>query len=1057
MRRSWIVVVVLVLLGLFAGPPIPAGARVVHAASGRTPSKIDYVVLSTIQKAKQIQTQARRAEREGSSRVPSVAKASNTFVHVRPNATIEILVHSVRPATNAQLRQLRRLGATQITTAHNVPRFHVPNIGMTDVWVPIDRVQAVASLPWVAAITPPGYPASDAGFGTIVSQGVTLHRANTVQDVRGINGAGVTVGVSSNGVSSISASQTAGELPSGVTVDDAGSGDEGTAMLEIVADMAPSAGLVFDASNGLTDYTNSLQNLATKTNVIAEDLAFDNEPAFQEGIGAQTGDNIAANGVSVESSAGNRAQNHVARVVANGTGTGPDGTSFTSTPTGCANTPDNVVDIDPGSGTAFDMVLGNDGNGNGTSFTLQWSEPRAIFPTIGRGGFTDLNLYIMNTALTQCLAQSVGVQSNGQGDTIEQLVTPSGLSGTAVKVVVDVQGTSSAVTAPLIDLRWRNDTSQTDATTAAGSLNPDSNYTGAADAVAAVNGNGTGLEGFSSQGPVQLVTTTQCPGGGTGPCTGAAGPASQTFQQPVWAAADGVSVSGVGGFGSPFFGTSAAAPSAAGCEALLRSSPQSSPTASPTSTNARLAATAVGPANPNVTGAGTLDCLAAVNRPPVANAGGPYTTNEGQNVTLDGTASSDPDTGDSIASFAWDLDNNGSFETAGATPTFDAVGQDGLFTVGLQVTDQAGATATATSTVQVNNVAPTVAFTATSPVAENSPTSIDGTVTDPGWLDLLTATIDFGNGSGAHALTGTYTSVPHGLATLAFSTTHTYGDNSSDASHYTVRICGFDDDTSTCLDHVVTVTNVNPDAHITSPASPAFFHAGETLHFTGTSFDPGSDDRTTTWDFDDGTVVSSNSFDNGSTPDPPNSPSVNPRTVTDAKDHVFTACLYTVTFTATDDDGGASPVDSIVVVIRGNATRAEDSGYWKKQLDGNPTAEITPATLLCYLGITGFTSGVFNELRNASSIPAALAVIDPKNFDVRVKEFDRELLTAWLNFANGAVDFTDTVKTGGHPTITFAAEVAHAEALRANPATTKQQLDDERQILNQFNHLKNHH
>jgi hypothetical protein len=164
-----------------------------------------------------------------------------------------------------------------------------------------------------------------------------------------------------------------------------------------------------------------------------------------------------------------------------------------------------------------------------------------------------------------------------------------------------------------------------------------------------------------------------------------------------------------------------------------------------------------------------------------------------------------------------------------------------------------------------------------------------------------------------------------------------------------------------------------------------------------------------------------------------------------------------VTFTATDDDGGASPVDSIVVVIRGNATRAEDSGYWKKQLDGNPTAEITPATLLCYLGITGFTSGVFNELRNASSIPAALAVIDPKNFDVRVKEFDRELLTAWLNFANGAVDFTDTVKTGGHPTITFAAEVAHAEALRANPATTKQQLDDERQILNQFNHLKNHH
>ncbi len=1056
MRRSWIVVSVFVMFGLFVGQPIPAGARTAPTALRRTPSKIDYVVLSTIQKAKQIRASAQRAEREGALLVPSVARASNTFVHVRPNASVEILVHSVRPATATQLAQLRRLGATQITTAHRLARFRMPKIGMTDAWVPIDAVRAAAAFPWVVAITPPDYGASDAGFGTLVSEGVALHRADTVQDVRGINGAGVTVGVSSNGVSSISASQTAGELPSTVTVDDSGSGDEGTAMLEIVADMAPGAGLVFDASNGLTDYTNSLQNLATKSNVIAEDLAFDGEPAFQEGVGAQTGDNIAATGVSVESSAGNRAQNHVARVAAVGTGTGPDGTSFSSTPSGCANTPDNVIDIDPGSGTAFDLVLGNDGNGNGTSFTLQWSEPRAIFPTAGQGGFTDLNLYVMNTTLTQCLAQSAGVQSNGQGDTIEQLVTPAGLSGTPVKLVVDVQGTSSAVSAPLIDLRWRNDSSQTDPTTAAGSLNPDSNYTGVADAVAAVNANSGNLEGFSSQGPVQLVTTSQCPGGGAGPCTGVAGPGQQTFQQPVWAGADGVTVSGAGGFGSPFFGTSAAAPSAAGCEALLRSSPQSTANASPATTNARLAATAVGPPNPNVTGAGTLDCLAAANRPPVANAGGPYTTDEGQNVTLNGTGSSDPDTGDSIASFAWDLDDDGTFETPGATPTFDAVGQDGVFTVGLQVTDQAGATATTTTTVRVNNVAPTVAFTATSPVAEDSATAIDGTVTDPGWLDLLTATIDFGDGTGPQALAGTYTSTPHGLAKLAFSTSHVYGDNSSDASHYTVEICGSDDDTTTCLDHVVRVTNVDPDAHITSPASPAFFHAGETVHFTGTSFDQGSDDRTTTWDFDDGTVVSSTSFDNGSTPDPPNSPSVNPRTVTDAKDHVFTACLYTIQFSATDDDGGASPVDSIVVVIRGNATRAQDSGYWKKQLDGNPTAQITPATLLCYLEIAGFTSGVFDELRNASTIPAALGVIDPKSFDVRVKEFDRELLTAWLNFANGAVDFTDTARTGGHTTISFAAEVAQAEALRANPATTKQQLDKQREILNQFNHLKNH-
>ena len=170
---------------------------------------------------------------------------------------------------------------------------------------------------------------------------------------------------------------------------------------------------------------------------------------------------------------------------------------------------------------------------------------------------------------------------------------------------------------------------------------------------------------------------------------------------------------------------------------------------------------------------------------------------------------------------------------------------------------------------------------------------------------------------------------------------------------------------------------------------------------------------------------------------------------------MFTACLYQVDFSATDDDGGASPIDSIDVVIRGNATRAADSGYWKKQLDQNPSAQISVATLNCYLKIAGFLSATFNEQRDAATIPAAQGVIDPKSFDNRVKEFDRELLTAWLNFANGAVDFTDTVRDD-QGLVTFAAEVAHAEALRANPATTKQQLDQHRQVLNQFNHLKNH-
>ena len=57
---------------------------------------------------------------------------------------------------------------------------------------------------------------------------------------------------------------------------------------------------------------------------------------------------------------------------------------------------------------------------------------------------------------------------------------------------------------------------------------------------------------------------------------------------------------------------------------------------------------------------------------PVADAGGPYSVDEGADLLLDGTASSDPDAGcgDSIVSYEWDVDNDGQFDDAvGATPT----------------------------------------------------------------------------------------------------------------------------------------------------------------------------------------------------------------------------------------------------------------------------------------------------------------------------------------------------------------------------------------------------
>ena len=95
------------------------------------------------------------------------------------------------------------------------------------------------------------------------------------------------------------------------------------------------------------------------------------------------------------------------------------------------------------------------------------------------------------------------------------------------------------------------------------------------------------------------------------------------------------------------------------------------------------------------------------NQPPVADAAGPYSVDEGGSVTVVATGS-DPDN-DPIT-FAWDLDNNGSFETSGQSVPFSAAGLDGpsTQTIVVQVTDDGGLSATDQATVNVQNVAPTV-------------------------------------------------------------------------------------------------------------------------------------------------------------------------------------------------------------------------------------------------------------------------------------------------------------------------------------------------------------
>jgi len=138
-----------------------------------------------------------------------------------------------------------------------------------------------------------------------------------------------------------------------------------------------------------------------------------------------------------------------------------------------------------------------------------------------------------------------------------------------------------------------------------------------------------------------------------------------------------------------------------------------------------------------------------VNRPPVADAGGPYAANEGAAVTLDASRSVDPDADGAITRYEWDLDGDGAYDDATGATVTTTFGDQGTYPVGLRVTDDQGAQATVTVQVAVANVAPAVGSISApvAPVAVDTTVSVNAAFTDPGLRDTHTAVWDWNDGS----------------------------------------------------------------------------------------------------------------------------------------------------------------------------------------------------------------------------------------------------------------------------------------------------------------------
>lgn len=571
---------------------------------------------------------------------------SGPLVHV--NSRGHIQVYLKMPVTSAFLNNIEAEEA--------VIQIADTEAGLVQAWIPFDRLNDIANLPFVERVTPPSYGfsrlatcASQAG-NACLTEGVTVHQADDLIAM-GFDGSGVKVGVISDGVDSLCNAVSSDELPSGITVfgtcNDANpcscsDGDEGTAMLEIVHDMAPGATLAFGAGLGSTlDFRNRVDDLKNTfgADVIVDDLGFFLEPYFEDGLVAQKVKQAVDAGVIYASAAGNDATNHYeGDYVDSGDGLGSH----------LISSGNNIFNV-----SGFNLAV-----------ILQWSNPF--------GSSSDnYDLCLKNESAVQCAASN-DIQ-NGNDDPVEftQVNCPSSCQIQVRKI----SGSNQR-----IELFVLGGTLSSADRVAAGSIfgHPGVNGALASAAIDASDPGNNNTESYSSRGPVDIFF-----------------PSFESRNKPDIAAVDGVEVGGFGGFPSPFFGTSAAAPHVAAGAALLLDG--LAPT--PDDAENALLATAVDVESAGfdfVSGFGRMDLFAAgasFNTPPNSTIDSPASNSsieQGSSVSLSGTCSDANST--QAMSFLWTFESgsgiaNKSVEDPGIT-VFPNVG---IFDVTFQCTDGFGA------------------------------------------------------------------------------------------------------------------------------------------------------------------------------------------------------------------------------------------------------------------------------------------------------------------------------------------------------------------------------